>query len=87
MSFHILNVIRICLKQFFPYCISLLHKRLAARNVLLNAELEPKISGFGPEPPQPQNNERDGDTEDKVCLPLSKPENIICFTRKHRERK
>lgn len=55
--------------------------------MLLNAELEPKISGFGPEPPQPQNNERDGDTEDKVCLPLSKPENIICFTRKHRERK
>lgn len=41
--------------------------------MLLNAELEPKISGFGPEPPQPQNNERDGDTEDKVCLPLSKP--------------
>lgn len=39
--------------------------------MLLNAELEPKISGFGPEPPQPQNNERDGDTEDKVCLPLS----------------
>lgn len=55
----------------------MLHKRLAARNVLLNAELEPKISGFGPEPPQPQNNERDGDTEDKVCFPLSKPYNII----------
>lgn len=48
----------------------LLHKRLAARNVLLNAELEPKISGFGPEPPQPQNNERDGDTEDKERIPV-----------------
>lgn len=52
--------------QGFQYCIQLLHRRLAARNVLLNVELEPKISGFGPEPPQPQNNERDGDAEEKV---------------------
>jgi hypothetical protein len=41
--------------------IQILHKRLAARNVLLTEELEPKIYGFGPEPPKQQSSGNDGD--------------------------
>ncbi|XP_062579108.1 megakaryocyte-associated tyrosine-protein kinase-like [Saccostrea cucullata] len=50
----------------------LVHRRLAARNVLLTGELEPKIYGFGPEPPQQQRNDSDGDvtSDEKERIPV-----------------
>ena len=35
----------------------IVHKRLAARNILLDFLLEPKITGFGPDPASVQDNE------------------------------
>ncbi|XP_061179823.1 uncharacterized protein LOC133188421, partial [Saccostrea echinata] len=59
----------------------LVHKRLAARNVLLTGELEPKIYGFGPEPPQQQSNDGDGDvtSDEKERIPVkwTAPECLI----------
>lgn len=51
----------------------IVHKKLAARNVLLTDELEPKICGFGPEPNQKENNDADGDvkSDDKVKVMFS----------------
>lgn len=47
----------------------LVHRRLAARNVLLTNELEPKIYGFCPQQQEAEgeNKDDDGDAkEDKV---------------------
>ncbi|XP_062610978.1 uncharacterized protein LOC134272830, partial [Saccostrea cucullata] len=59
----------------------LVHRRLAARNVLLNDDIEPKIYGFGPEPQQQQNNEEDGggtcDEKERIPVKWTAPE---CFT-------
>ncbi|XP_062597629.1 uncharacterized protein LOC134259048 [Saccostrea cucullata] len=67
--------------MFYLETKKLVHRRLAARNVLLTDELEPQIYGFGPEPPKHQGNEEDGDgtSEDKERIPLkwTAPE---CFT-------
>lgn len=48
----------------------MVHKKLAARNILLTDELEPKICGYGPEPNQKENNDADGNvkSDDKVKL-------------------
>ncbi|XP_062574387.1 uncharacterized protein LOC134236235 isoform X4 [Saccostrea cucullata] len=50
----------------------LVHKRLAARNILLTEDLEPKIYGFGPEPPQQQGNEeeKDATSDEKERIPV-----------------
>lgn len=50
----------------------IVHKKLAARNILLTDELEPKICGFGPEPNQKENNDADGNvkSDDKERIPL-----------------
>lgn len=51
-----------------PY-FKLVHRRLAARNVLLTNELEPKIYGFCPQQQEAEgeNKDDDGDAkEDKV---------------------
>jgi len=36
------------------------HRRLAARNILLDNRYEPKITGFGPEP---DNKDKEDETE------------------------
>ncbi|XP_061173427.1 uncharacterized protein LOC133182595 [Saccostrea echinata] len=50
----------------------IVHKKLAARNVLLTDELEPKIYGFGPEPLQKEDNDADGDikSDEKERIPI-----------------
>eukprot|EP00105_Crassostrea_gigas_P033200 XP_011456474.1 PREDICTED: uncharacterized protein LOC105348641 [Crassostrea gigas] len=50
----------------------IVHKKLAARNILLTDELEPKICGYGPEPNQKENNDADGNvkSDDKERIPL-----------------
>ncbi|XP_061168936.1 uncharacterized protein LOC133178201 [Saccostrea echinata] len=50
----------------------IVHRRLAARNVLLSEELEPQIYGFGPEPQQQQSTEDDGGgtSEEKERIPV-----------------
>ena len=35
----------------------IVHKRLAARNILLDSLLEPKITGFGPDPASVEDND------------------------------
>ena len=42
------------------YLWQVVHRRLAARNILLDNLYEPKITGFGPEP---ENKETEDDTE------------------------
>ncbi|XP_061164432.1 uncharacterized protein LOC133173456 [Saccostrea echinata] len=59
----------------------LVHKRLAARNILLTEDLEPKIYGFGPEPPQQEGNEeeKDATSDEKERIPVkwAAPECLI----------
>ena len=45
----------------FFYFIKIVHRRLAARNILLTFLNEIKIAGFGPQPAS--GSEEDGDTE------------------------
>lgn len=64
----------------------LVHRRLAARNVLLTSELEPKIYGFCPQQQEAEgeNKDDDGDTkEDKSRIPVkwTAPECLV--TMKH----
>lgn len=64
----------------------LVHRRLAARNVLLTSELEPKIYGFCPQQQEGEgeNKDDDGDTkEDKSRIPVkwTAPECLV--TMKH----
>nr|XP_034323632.1 uncharacterized protein LOC105320732 isoform X2 [Crassostrea gigas] len=64
----------------------LVHRRLAARNVLLTSELEPKIYGFCPQQQEAEgeNKDDDGDVkEDKSRIPVkwTAPECLV--TMKH----
>nr|XP_034323636.1 uncharacterized protein LOC105326363 [Crassostrea gigas] len=64
----------------------LVHRRLAARNVLLTSELEPKIYGFCPQQQEAEgeNKDDDGDAkEDKSRIPVkwTAPECLV--TMKH----
>lgn len=43
-----------------------MHRRLAARNILLNFLKEIKIAGFGPQPTDSSDNEGDGEKEKRV---------------------
>ena len=52
--FHILNY-RVDQSIFCFF--QIVHKRLAARNILLNFLLEPKITGFGPDPASVEDND------------------------------
>jgi hypothetical protein len=52
--FHILNY-RVDQSIFCFF--QIVHKRLAARNILLDFLLEPKITGFGPDPASVEDND------------------------------
>lgn len=45
--------------------LKIVHRRLAARNILLTAQLEAKIAGFGP---SIDPSEEDQELNNKVCL-------------------
>ncbi|XP_053373176.1 fibroblast growth factor receptor-like isoform X2 [Mercenaria mercenaria] len=45
----------------------IVHRRLAARNILLDSDLAPKITGFGPQPNE--NDNADGNAKKRVRIP------------------
>ncbi|XP_063408823.1 uncharacterized protein LOC134692303 [Mytilus trossulus] len=53
-------VFGICLGMDFLASKQVVHRRLAARNILLNDMYEPKITGFGPDPSSDEGDDKSG---------------------------
>ncbi|CAG2213733.1 unnamed protein product [Mytilus edulis] len=60
----------------------IVHRRLAARNILLNFLLEPKITGFGPDPDADKDND---DTGERIPVKWMAPE-CMSSTKKATEK-